>query len=230
MGSQRQVAQIGLGVARDHGAEGRQPEIDEPAVIVTAKLARAMDVFGVDQRAAHPMGGIERGELKRLELVPGPGSVARRAVGAIGGRRLCPRALRRAHDQRAHDQAQSQPAPHARTSETGPRLSTNCSALTSIFCSIVSITLLSRALLVLRAAAQAQPFVVVELVALAAGSVVVDVLAMLQAQAAAAGQQDRQVAVRVAVAVAHAAAEQDHRAVEQRLLPSSEMPVSWSRK
>ncbi len=46
--------------------------------------------------------------------------------------------------------------------------------------------------------------------------VVVDVLAVLEAEAAAAGQQDGQVAVGVAVAVAHAAAEEDHRAVEQR--------------
>ena len=104
-----------------------------------------------------------------------------------------------------------------RTSEMGPRLSTNRSVCTSIFCNIVSMRLLRRAFSSFGLAAEAAPLVVVEFVGVAFREVVIDVLAVLQAEAAAAGEQDGQVAVRVAVAVAHAAAEQHHRAVEQRL-------------
>ena len=51
-------------------------------------------------------------------------------------------------------------------------------------------TLLSRGLVVAGPAAEAQPFVVIELVIAALGLVVVDVVAVLQAQSLAPGQED----------------------------------------
>ena len=69
-------------------------------------------------------------------------------------------------------------------SDTGPRLSTNFSACTSIFCSIVSMTLLRRALSSFGLPQRRAPFVVAQrVVVLQVRLVVVDVLAVLQAEA-----------------------------------------------
>ena len=72
---------------------------------------------------------------------------------------------------------------------------------------------------VLRLAAQAVVTAgVCEIVGSDFRQVVINVLAVLEAERAASGEDGGQVRVAVAVAVAHAAAEEHHRAVEQRVL------------
>lgn len=67
-------------------------------------------------------------------------------------------------------------------------------------------------------AAEGEPFFEAQGVVVAFREAVINVLAVFQAEPFPAGEQDGQVAVAVAVAVAHAAAEEHHRAVQQRLV------------
>ena len=156
MRSQRHVPQIGFGIEIQHRAERGEREIHQFPGAVRAELARAMNEIGCDQFAADAMLGTARRKLAGLELdtradVRWPNRCEREPPDrAVETRPRWP-AKRRTTSKPARSQGS-----HARISETGPRLSTNCSVFTSIFCSIVSMRLLRRAFVVLRAAAQAR--------------------------------------------------------------------------
>ncbi len=151
------IPQIGLGVEVIHGTERRQGEIHPFARALPAEHAAAMDVIRFHQFAADPLFGVKGRKFTGLE--PVGGQVLVRSVGTNGnfrvrltGRReFCRlrdksgfRALcRKKRDQKREDKGR--PRSHPITSDTGPRLSTKRSAFTSIFCIMVSMTLLKRA-------------------------------------------------------------------------------------
>src|SRR5579871_3611354 len=99
-----------------------------------------MDEIGLEQFSADSVLGAARRKFTGLQLIPRKPLVGR--IGPVRRIRVRLRGLSTKRHPTANPQQQRQPNPHdARISETGPRLSTNCSARTSIFCSIVSITL-----------------------------------------------------------------------------------------
>jgi hypothetical protein len=132
----RQVAEVGFRAEVAGGAERGHGEAHQFARAVHPEDARAMEVIDLDQLAIDAMLGVLGRERPGHKPVPGP-----MLVGGVGAERISRIAVRGEGEEQGEQHRR-----HARISETGPRLSTNCSACTSIFWSIVSRTLLRRAL------------------------------------------------------------------------------------